>query len=56
VAELEACWAAAVVTVTLRVRLGTALALNVTVRVPWPAVIDPLPVIDHEYVAPLVAL
>ena len=48
VAELVACWDAAVVTVTLTVADGVAVALNVIWLVPVPAVITPPPAIDHE--------
>jgi hypothetical protein len=46
--EPEACCAAAVVTDTLIVTLGVALAVKVMLRVPWPAVIVPLAEMDQE--------
>jgi hypothetical protein len=47
VAELDAVWLAAVVTVTLMVRLGTAEAVYVIEEVPAPAVIEPPPEMDQ---------
>jgi hypothetical protein len=50
----EAVWLAAVVTVTLTVVEGVAVAVKVRVAVPWPAVIVP-PLIDQAKLAPACA-